>query len=168
MHSALKVLQRVAITATLLTAAAEAQTSGTLKVVGLDGATKSLGAAELQTLPQMEYADSGANGTVIYRGPSIRSIVTLAGAPAGHALRGPSMTIVVLAEATDGYKVAYTLAELDEQFGARTAFVALAQNGQPLASAEGPLRVVMPGETHHARWIRQLSVLRLVRADRLP
>jgi DMSO/TMAO reductase YedYZ molybdopterin-dependent catalytic subunit len=76
------------------------------------------------------------------------------------------MTLVVLAEAADGYKVAYSLAELDEQFGGRRVIVALSQNDAPLPDAEGPLRVVVPGETHHARWIRQLTVLRLVRAEK--
>jgi hypothetical protein len=73
------------------------------------------------------------------------------------------MTIVVLAEASDGYKVAFALAELDEQFGARTAIVALTENGKPLSARFGPLRVAVKGEAHRARWIRQLTTLRLIK-----
>lgn len=58
--------------------------------------------------------------------------------------------MLVLAEAADGYKAAYTLAELDEQFGARTAFAALTQNGRPLSAADGPYRIIMAGEAHRA------------------
>lgn len=116
----------------------------------------------LRVCGRLKHSVSGANGVTRYRGPALRSVVTLAGAPEGRALRGPGMTIVVLAEAADKYKVAYTLAEIDEQFGARTALIALTQNGQPIAADEGPMRIVMPGETHRARWIRQLTTLRLL------
>ncbi len=137
----------------------------TLKLIGFDGATKTLGIAELQVLRQVEVSDSSASGKVQFRGPTVRSLVTLVGAPEGRALRGPNMMVLVIAEASDGYKVAYTLAELDEQFGARTAIVALTANGQPLAAESGPLRIAMAGETHRARWIRQLTTLRLARAN---
>jgi hypothetical protein len=158
-------LGRATVAIAVVTIAAQAQT---LTVVGLDGATKSLGIAQLRELPQVEHADSGQNGITRYRGPTVRSIVTLAGAPEGRALRGPSMTIVVLAEASDGYQVAYALAELDEQFGARNAFVALTQNGAPITGNDGPLRIVMPSEMHRARWIRQLTTLRLLQVRRAP
>ena len=39
--------------------------------------------------------------------------MTLAGAPEGRALRGPNLTLVFLAEASDGNRVAYALAEVD-------------------------------------------------------
>ncbi|MGQ0641756.1 MAG: molybdopterin-dependent oxidoreductase [Gemmatimonadaceae bacterium] len=144
--------------------AAAQPTPGTLTLIGLDGTTKSLGVGELQGLPQVEVSDSGASGKVRFRGPTVRSLVSLVGAPEGRALRGPSMLIVVVAEASDGYKVAYTLSELDEQFGGRTAIVAVTADGQPLNAESGPLRLAMGGEgQHRARWIRQLKTLRLVR-----
>lgn len=89
--------------------------------------------------------------------------MTLIGAPTGHALRGPSMLLAVLAEASDGYRVAYMLADLDEQFGARTAILALTQDGHALSARDGPLRIIIAGEEHHARWARQVVRLRLVR-----
>ncbi len=149
-----------------VTALASAQSAApTLRLVGVDGVSKMLSLAELQALPQIELTDSSpATGAARFRGPAVRTLVSLVGAPEGRALRGPSMTLVILAEAADGYKVAYTLAELDQQFGARTAFVALTQNGQPLPAADGPFRIVIAGETHRARWIRQLSTLRVVHA----
>jgi len=72
------------------------------------------------------------------------------------------MTLALLGQAPDGYRVAYTLAELDPQFGARQAIVALAQDGKPLSAHDGPLRIVVQGDQHRARWIRQLSELRVV------
>jgi hypothetical protein len=77
-------------------------------------------------------------------------------------LRDAALTLALLAQAPDGYRVAYTLAELDPQFGARMAIVALTQDGQPLSEPDGPLRIVVDGDQKHARWIRQLDQLHLL------
>ncbi len=137
---------------------------GTLTLVGQGDTTRTLTAAELAALPQTEVVVREADGaTIVFHGPTLRALMTLVGAPAGHALRGPSMLLAVLAEAADNYKVAYMLAELDEQFGAKTAILALTQDGHALPARDGPLRIVVAGEEHHARWIRQVVRLRLVR-----
>ena len=157
-----------AVVTVLLIASADAaaQTAPSLKLIGLDGGAKTLTAAHLQALPQVEVADSSAEtGRLLFRGPTLRSVVSLVGAPEGRALRGQSMMIVVVAEASDGYKVVYALSELDDQFGARKAIVAVTENGKPLPAQFGPLRIAMAGEAHRARWIRQLTTLRLVRVE---
>ena len=159
-------ISRFALVATLVFGAVEARAQS-LKLVGVDGTTKMLSRTELAALPQAEVTDSSdQTGVAKFRGPTVRSLVSLVGAPEGHALRGPSMTLVVIAEAKDNYKVAYSLGELDSQFGGRNAIVALTQNGQQIPDDQGPYRIVIQGEEHHARWIRQLVTLRLVRADR--
>ena len=90
--------------------------------------------------------------------------MTLVGAPAGRELRGPNMLLVVVAEASDGYKVVYALSELDDQFNNVPIIVAISQNGGPLPSDEGPFRIAMGGGgEHRARWLRNLTRLRLVR-----
>ncbi len=135
-----------------------------LTLIGEDGRTRVLARAELLALPQLEVHAVDRDSTGLrFRGPTLRSLLTLVGAPTGQALRGPSLTLVVLAEATDGYRVVYSLAELDEQFGAREAILALTQDGVPLSARDGPYRVVISGERHHARWARQIVRLRLVR-----
>ncbi|HEU5218126.1 MAG TPA: hypothetical protein VFU23_05670, partial [Gemmatimonadales bacterium] len=118
-------------------------------------------------LPQQDVSVMGKDSSrVVLRGPSIRVLMTVVGAPEGHELRGPNLLLVVVAEAADGYKVAYSLAELDQQFGARTAIIALTQNGAPLPAEGGPFQAAVPGEEHHARWIRQVTRLTLVRVGR--
>ena len=59
--------------------------------------------------------------------------------------------------------MAYTLSELDEQFGARDGIIALTENGGPLAPGDGPLRIVIGSESHRARWIRMLVALKVVK-----
>lgn len=147
------------------TASAPAQgASGALTLVGEAGASKALTMAELAALPHVEVIVREADSLrIVFRGPALRALMTLIGAPTGHALRGPSMLLAVLAEASDGYRVAYMLADLDEQFGARTAILALTQDGHALSARDGPLRIIIAGEEHHARWARQVVRLRLVR-----
>jgi len=137
---------------------------GALVVVGDGGTSKTLTMVELAALPQVDVIVQERDSTkIVFRGPTIRALMTLVGAPTGHALRGPSMLLAVLAEAADGYEAAYMLAELDEQFGARVAIIAISQDGHPLPARDGPLRIVVAGEQHHARWMRQVLRLRLVR-----
>jgi hypothetical protein len=38
------------------------------------------------------------------------------------------------------------------------------RDGQPLAAAEGPLRLVVPDEKRHARWVRQVRSCTVRRA----
>ena len=133
-------------------------------LIAEDGASKTLSAEELAALPQQEVRiRESDSSTIIFRGPTLRSLVTLVGAPTGPALRGPSMLLAVMAQATDGYRIAFMLAELDEQFGASEAILALTQDGRPLPEPDGPYRIVVPAETHRARWARQVNTLRLVR-----
>ena len=105
-----------------LSALPAAQSSGQsapafLVLSGEGAATKTLTTAELAVLPQSEVAITGRDSLrVVFRGPAVRSLMTLVGAPAGRELRGPNMLLVVVA-----------------------------------------------GGEHRARWLRNLSRLRLVR-----
>lgn len=154
---------RALIVGSLLLAAAPA-TAQTVDLIGEKGVTKTLSAAELAALPQGVVTSTERDGaTVVFRGPTLRSLVTLVGAPTGHEFRGPNMLIAIMAEAADGYRAAYMLAEVDEGFGNKNALLAISQDGNPLPAKDGPYRMVLPGEEHRARWIRNVVRLRLVR-----
>jgi len=75
------------------------------------------------------------------------------------------MTDYVIAEATDGYRVVFSLAELDPQFGNTAVLVANEIDGHPLPEHDGPLRLVVPGDKRQARWVRMLRSLILMRAQ---
>lgn len=110
-----------------------------------------------------------ANATVTAHGKShactgvwLANLAAAAGLPAGEALRGPALTTMIVAEAADGYRVAFSLAELDAKLGNRSVLVATACDGKPLSADDGPLRLVVPGEARAARSVRQLKALRVV------
>ena len=90
------------------------------------------------------------------------TLLTTAGVQLGDKLRGQRLTEVLLVEAADGYKVAFALAEVDPAFATREIILADKQDGKPLEAKEGPLRIVAPGDKRAARWVRQVTVLRIV------
>lgn len=79
-------------------------------------------------------------------------------------LRGPALASYVLVSARDGYRVVYSLAELDTSLGKRQVVLADQCNGQPLTDEEGPLRLIAADELRPARWVRQVQSITVVRA----
>ena len=73
------------------------------------------------------------------------------------------MASYVLAEATDGYRVVFSLAELDSDFLDSEVIVADTLDGAPLSPKQGPFKIVAPHEKRPARWIRMLRSLTVVR-----
>lgn len=63
---------------------------------------------------------------------------------------------IVRIEAADGYVAFYALAELDPGFTDKVVLVATSMDGAPLPPAEGPVRLVVPDEKRHGRWVRQV------------
>jgi hypothetical protein len=136
-----------------------------LSVVGLDGIEIRITAGQWEALPReaidlVDHSGSPAH----FEGVPAREVLKLAGAPLGKELRGANLTVFVVAEAADGYRVVYSLAEFDGGFKETTILIADRKNGRALVAAEGPLRIVVPGEKRQGRWTRQLVVLRLGQA----
>ena len=65
-------------------------------------------------------------------------------------------------DAADGYKVVIALPELDPEFTDRVILLADKANGHPLDTKDGPFRIVVPGEKRMARWVRQVTTLKVV------
>jgi hypothetical protein len=87
----------------------------------------------------------------------------LAGVKLGEQLRGQEMTAYALVKAADNYQAIFA-AELDPGFTDRVIFLAGQRDGKPLSAKEGPLRIIVPGEKRHARWVRQVTSLTVVHA----
>jgi DMSO/TMAO reductase YedYZ molybdopterin-dependent catalytic subunit len=119
-------------------------------------------AATLARLP-------AANATLTAHGKShqcsgvwLADLAAAAGLPAGEALRGPALMTLIIAEAADGYRVAFSLAEVDAKLGNHKVLLASACDGKPLTADDGPLRLVAPGEVRAARSVRQLRALKVL------
>ena len=86
----------------------------------------------------------------------LRDLVAAAGAPSGEAVKGPALAMTVVAEAADGYRVVFSLGELDARLGKAEILVADRCDGKPLPDGDGPVRLVAPGEARGARSVKQL------------
>jgi hypothetical protein len=116
----------------------------------------------LAKLPAASATLTAHGQTHACTGVWLTDLAVAAGLPAGEALRGPALTTIIVAEAADGYRVAFSLAELDPKLGNHKVLVANACDGKALSAADSPLRLVVPGEVRAARSVRQIRALRLV------
>jgi DMSO/TMAO reductase YedYZ molybdopterin-dependent catalytic subunit len=135
-----------------------------LRVIGevpthLDLSTGDIAAFQRQTIRVTDEKGAPAE----YAGVPVAEILQKAGAPLGKDLKGPNMTLGVVARAADGYTVLFSLTEFDPNFSDRVIVLADRRDGKPLDSREGPLRFVVPGDKRHARWIRGVTTLEVIR-----
>jgi DMSO/TMAO reductase YedYZ molybdopterin-dependent catalytic subunit len=97
-----------------------------------------------------------------YEGVWLREVLKRAGVPQGEALRGKALASYVLAEAQDGYKVVFSLGELDPAFIDNEILLADTINGKALFGAQGRFRLVVPNDTPGARSVRMLTKVEVV------
>ncbi|MGA2413777.1 MAG: molybdopterin-dependent oxidoreductase [Candidatus Sulfotelmatobacter sp.] len=134
----------------------------TLQVINLDGHSTTLTAAQISSLPHVTVDARDHDGPAQFQGLPLSAILSSAGIQLGDSLHGTRMSEVLLVSAADGYKVAFALAEVDPAFAAREIILADKREGKPLDAKQGPFRVVAPGDKRPARWIRQVTELRVV------
>ena len=110
-------------------------------------------------LPQkkIQAKDPHSGLTSDYEGVLLADLLRAAGVTLGKELRGPRLAAYVLAEAADGYRVVYSIGEIDPDTGNAQILVANKKNGDPLPLSEGPYRFVVPQDKRAARWIRQVT-----------
>jgi DMSO/TMAO reductase YedYZ molybdopterin-dependent catalytic subunit len=146
----------------LSSTAAIAQTSpgpAQLKIGGAVTTSLTLTVADLKAMPRttIHATNTHEKRTETYEGVLLETLLERAGVPHGEKLRGALMTTYVIAEAEDGYRVVFALAELDSGFLDSQVLVADTMDGAPIGPKLGPFRLVAPHERRPARWVRMLK-----------
>lgn len=121
----------------------------------------SLGAGEFAKLPGTEVEALDHQTRHHYSGVLIRDILALVGAPGG-SLGGKTLSLVVRITGNDNYSVVFALAEFDPEFSDRSIVLADKQDGEPLPDNAAPFRVVIPGDSRPARWVRQVKSIEVL------
>lgn len=155
----------VAATLVLLASGwASAQDPTSFTVVGMRGKTVTLGIAELEGLAPrtIEATEPHASEKTTYRVVRLSKVLAVADVPFGTLLKGAALAATVRAEARDGYRVAFSLIELDPSIAAAEVFVAFQMDGKPLPAEMGPFRLIVPTDRRGARWMRQLLRLTVI------
>ena len=108
-------------------------------------------------------ATATIHGTMLTcTGAWLADVVAAAGVPTGDAVRGPGLATVVVARAADGYRVVFSLGEIERSLGRGQILVADRCNGAPLPDGDGPWRLVVANEVRGARSVRALTRLSVV------
>jgi hypothetical protein len=131
--------------------------------VQTDSGKQVLNRADLEALPHVKVTVSEhSSGSVSFEGVTLKSVLEKAGVTFGESMKGKRLADCLLVEAADGYRVVIAMPELDPAFSDKQVMLAFLRDGKPLSEKEGPYRVVIPDEKRMARWVRQVTTLKIV------
>jgi len=145
-----------------------AQTTPVTAELRIGGAVSTplvLTVADLKNMPRKKLTVVNPHNkkTETYEGVLLEDLLRKAAVTQGENLRGAAMATYVLAEAIDGYRVVFSLAELDSGILESEVIVADTMDGVALGAKEGPFKLVAPHEKRPARWVRMLKSITVVR-----
>lgn len=150
-----------------VSSAQETAAPPTLKVTGAVRTPLALTVEDLKKMPRktVSVVNPHDKKTENYEGVPVEDLLKKAGVPQGEDLKGQWLAGYLIFEAEDGYRVVFSIAELDSGIVDSGVIVADTSDGAPLPAKQGPLRVVAPREKRAARWIRMLKSITLARAS---
>lgn len=154
----------LALTLALGIVAPTVASAQSLSIAGPDGRI-AMTASEIGALPKQQTTLTIHGQSHVFSGPTLASVLERVGAPLGDRLRGPTLATYVLVEAADGYRVVLSLAEIDPAISPTAVLLADAVDGHPLASDDGPFRLVVEGDARPARSARQVTAITVRTAD---
>jgi hypothetical protein len=127
-----------------------------------DGKPTVLTRADIEALPHVKVSTSASGAAAIFEGVALEALLEKAGVEFGSSLKGKRLASCLLVGATDGYHVVIALPELDPAFTDKQVVLAFLKDGKALDEKEGPYRIVIPDEKRMARWVRQVTTLKIV------
>jgi hypothetical protein len=126
-----------------------------------DGKQTVLARADIEALPHVKVTTAASGTSITFEGVSLKAGLERGGVGFGQTMKGKRLASCLLVEAGDGYRVVIALPELDEAFTDKQFVLAFLKDGKPLDDKEGPYRIVIPDEKRMARWVRQVTVLKI-------
>jgi hypothetical protein len=75
---------------------------------------------------------------------------------------------VILVHAEDGYQAALSAAEVVMDTKGERYILALERDGKALEASHGPVRLIVPADSEHVRWVRMVSAVDLIRLPKPP
>jgi hypothetical protein len=121
-----------------------------------------LARADVEALPYVKVTTSASGESATFEEVALEAVLEKAGVAFGQTLKGKRLASCLLVEAADGYRVVIALPELDPAFTDKQVLLAFLKDGKPLDDKEGPYRIVIPDEKRMARWVRQVTTLKIV------
>jgi DMSO/TMAO reductase YedYZ molybdopterin-dependent catalytic subunit len=142
------------------------ETRVVLEIKGDVAKPLSLSVQDLRAMPRktLKVTNPHEGTEDTYEGVLLSDLLKQAGVPSGKDLRGAALATYVVAEASDGYRVIFSIGEVDPDVHDSEILVADSINGAVAMGANlGPLRLVVPHDKRPARWVRMLQSLTVVK-----
>lgn len=119
--------------------------------------------AALRTAEKVEIKVTEGNEQVVYKGVPLRTILAskLKTPNTMASLRSMSDAVLVV-RAPDDYQAAVSAVAVAMDTKGEKFFLALERNGKPLDDKQGPVKLIVPGDPEHIRWVRMVSAVDLV------
>jgi len=121
-----------------------------------------LARADIEALPHVKVTTTASGVSATFEGVALRAVLEKAGVEFGETLKGKRIASCLLVEAADDYRVVIALPEIDPRFNDKQVILAFLKDGKLLDDKEGPYRIVIPDEKRMARWVRQVTTLKIV------
>jgi len=129
-----------------------------LKLTNDAGKTTVISAERFAKLPrQTVTAKDHAGAMATYSGVALAELLGAAEVKLGKDLKGALLANCLLIQAADGYRVVFSLAEVDPITTSNVILVADRKDDKPLDAKEGPYRLVVPSDKRFSRWVRQVT-----------
>jgi DMSO/TMAO reductase YedYZ molybdopterin-dependent catalytic subunit len=116
---------------------------------------------------QIKFAAGKDKQLKVGTGVSLLSVVQAAALKTDQSVRHHDLKFLVILEATDSYRVFFSLAELMPQCGHAQAWLIWSVDGKPLSEKESPVRLVVSSDQGADRYIYGISTISLVDGDKL-
>ncbi len=138
------------------------ETGATVTVSGAVTQPLTLTRRDLAAMPRATVTTNNNGIATMYEGVWLADVLRKAGVPFGSGMRGPALASYVVASASDGYQVVFSLGELDPDMTDGQYLLADGADGKPLFGENGAFRLVVPKDKRGARSIRMLTTLNVV------
>jgi hypothetical protein len=123
--------------------------------------------SKLEGFEKVEVQVMEDGRSVTYSGVALASLLEKQAKGSGTmpGLRALS-DAVLLVRGTDGYQAAVSAAAVAMDPKGGGYLLAVARDGKPLEKGQGPVRLIVPADPKHARWVKDVKTIRLVRLDK--
>ena len=129
-------------------------------VTGAVATSKTFDLAALKSLPRVTATVNGTTWAGVSLWALLDKSVGIANDPAVH---NDGLGKVVIATGNDGYRVAFSLAELDPAFGNQPDLIAYEADGKPIGP-NGFARLIVPNDVKGGRFVSRLVGLQVISA----
>ena len=145
----------------LFTSAGFSEIEAKLTVQGISATSVTLSAHDLAQLPTHSVKVIEQGRPASFRGVFLSDVLALVRTPTGEAFNGSVASYYLLVGGGNEYQAVFSWAEVDPTFSDRKIYVVMERDGHALSDKEGPFELVVPDERRTARWVRQLTSLKV-------